>query len=142
MKKNSITKTKWLFLIGMIFFWAAAPVFADDSSTEVPPVPTPDMVTMVDLGAHKCIPCKMMAPIIEELQKEYADRASIIFIDVWEHKEQARRFGIQLIPTQIFYDKKGKEVERHVGFMDKKSILDMLEKLGVSGKNSPANETR
>lgn len=124
-----------MLLTGILFLITSS-AFAADSS-DIPPVPTPDMVTMVDLGAHKCIPCKMMAPIIEKLQKEYADRASIIFIDVWEHKEQAQRFGIRGIPTQIFYDKQGKEVGRHVGFLDKKSIMDMFEKLGVSGKDSP-----
>jgi len=85
----------------------------------------------VDLGANKCIPCKMMAPIIEELKREYAGRASIVFIDVWEHNEQVARFGIRAIPTQIFYDKTGREVERHVGFLDKKSIVATFEKLGV-----------
>ncbi len=110
----------------------AATVFADESKPSViPPVPTPGLVTMVDLGAHKCIPCKMMAPIIEELQKEYAGRASIIFIDVWEHREQAERFGIRGIPTQIFFDKEGKEVSRHVGFMDKPSIVGLFDQLGV-----------
>ena len=42
-------------------------------------------VTMIDLGATECIPCKMMAPIIEELKKEYAGKADIIFIDVWKN---------------------------------------------------------
>ncbi|MDY6856254.1 MAG: thioredoxin family protein [Thermodesulfobacteriota bacterium] len=108
-------------------------VFAGDSkTTKIPHVPTPGLVTMVDLGAHKCIPCKMMAPIITELQREYEGRASIIFIDVWEHREQAQRFNIRGIPTQIFYDKDGKEVRRHVGFLDKKSIIRAFKKLGVS----------
>lgn len=89
---------------------------------------------MVDLGAHKCIPCKMMAPIIAELQKEYNGRASIIFIDVWENHDQAQRFGIRGIPTQIFYNKEGKEVGRHMGFLDKKSIAAAFEKLGVPTK--------
>ena len=125
-------KTKWLFLIWISFFCLPLAVFAGDSKTaKIPSVPTPGFVTMVDLGAHKCIPCKMMAPIITELQKEYEGRASIIFIDVWEHREQAKKFGIQGIPTQIFYDKDGKEVARHVGFLDKKSIVGAFEKLGV-----------
>ncbi len=92
-------------------------------------VPVPDMVTMVDLGAKSCIPCKMMTPILEELEKEYKDRAAIVFIDVWKRPDQTPLFGIKAIPTQIFYDKSGKEVMRHEGFMDKKSIVDMLEKL-------------
>ena len=74
----------------------------------------------------------MMAPILEELTKEYAGRASIVFIDVWKHREQAQRFGIRSIPTQIFYDRTGREVERHVGFMDKKSIEAKLAQLGVA----------
>jgi thioredoxin 1 len=130
-------KSKRLFLIlTMLAGWATTvPVLAGDSlRAAIPQIPTPGLVTMVDLGADKCIPCKMMAPIIEELQKEYAGRASIVFIDVWEHREQVDRFGIRAIPTQIFYDKAGKEVSRHIGFMDKKSIVATFEKLGVPKK--------
>jgi len=92
-------------------------------------VPVPGMVTMVDLGAKSCIPCKMMTPILEELEKEYKDRAAIVFIDVWKRPDQTPLFGIKAIPTQIFYDKNGKEVGRHEGFMDKQSIVAILEKL-------------
>lgn len=109
-------------------------LMAGGPSEKIPPVPTPGMVTMVDLGAGRCIPCKMMAPIIEELKKEYAGRASIVFIDVWENRDQSARFGISGIPTQIFYDKKGKEVSRHMGFLDKESIIAIFQKLGVSSR--------
>jgi thioredoxin 1 len=96
-------------------------------------VPAKGKVTMVDIGAKECIPCKMMAPIMEELGKEYHEtgKAAIFFIDVWKYRDQAQRFGVRSIPTQIFYDKEGKEVMRHEGFMDKKAIVAMLEKLGV-----------
>ncbi|MEF3696775.1 thioredoxin family protein [Desulfolutivibrio sp.] len=92
-------------------------------------VPVPGMVTMVDLGAKSCIPCKMMTPILEALEKEYANRAAIVFIDVWKRPDQTPLFGIKAIPTQIFYDKNGKEIRRHEGFMDKQSISAILEKL-------------
>ena len=101
------------------------------AATELPQAPVPGKVTMLDLGATKCIPCKMMAPIIEELEKEYKDRAAIIFIDVWENKDVAPKYGIQVIPTQIFYDAKGKEMLRHEGFMEKADIVAELTKLGV-----------
>jgi thioredoxin 1 len=97
----------------------------------LPEVPAEGMVTMVDLGARKCIPCKMMAPILEELKREYDGRALIVFIDVRVHRGEGRKYGIRLIPTQIFFDKSGKEVFRHEGFMDKKSIVQVLENLGV-----------
>jgi len=94
-------------------------------------VPANGMVTMIDLGADSCIPCKMMAPILRKLEKEYNGRAAIVFIDVWKHKEQARRFGIRAIPTQIFFDKEGKEAFRHLGFMSEKAIIAQLKKMGV-----------
>jgi len=104
-----------------------------EESTTVPEVPVKGKVTMVDIGAKKCIPCKMMAPIIEELEKEYHEtgKAAIVFIDVWENREEGMKFGIRAIPTQIFYDKEGTEVYRHEGFMDKERIVEILEKLGV-----------
>ncbi len=94
-------------------------------------VPIKGMVTMIDLGAKSCIPCKMMAPTLEKMEKIYRDKAAIVFIDVWENREQAGRFGIKAIPTQIFFNPEGKEVYRHVGFMSEKEIVDQLKKMGV-----------
>jgi len=85
----------------------------------------------VDLGATECIPCKMMAPILKEIREEYQGRAAVIFLDVWKDPTPARRLGIRTIPTQVFYDKEGREVGRHEGFLDKKSIIAAFEKLGV-----------
>jgi thioredoxin len=97
----------------------------------IPEVPIKGMVTLLDLGAKKCIPCKMMAPILEELKKEYDGKAAIVFVDVRQHTDQAEKYRLRAIPTQIFFDKQGNEVLRHVGFMSKKDIVQVLEKLGV-----------
>ena len=94
-------------------------------------MPVNGMVTMIDLGAKKCIPCKMMAPIMEKMEKVYQGKAAIVFIDVWENRRQAGRFGISAIPTQIFFDREGKEVYRHVGFMSEEAIIAQLKKMGV-----------
>ena len=102
------------------------------SSNPAPEVRKPGKVTMIDLGASSCVPCKMMAPILEELKKEYAGRANIVFIDVWKDPAQAKKYGIRAIPTQIFFDADGKEVHRNTGFMDKNRIVEVLKKLGVS----------
>lgn len=97
----------------------------------VPGIPVAGTVTMVDLGAGKCIPCKAMAPILEEVREEYKGRAAVIFIDVWEKEnaEKAKAFKIRGIPTQIFYDRHGREVFRHSGFYGKKPIVAKLEEL-------------
>lgn len=95
-------------------------------------VPAKGMATMVDLGANVCIPCKMMAPVMEKVEKKYKGKAAIVFIDVWKNKEPAKRFGIRVIPTQIFFDKEGKEVYRHEGFMGEAEIDRIFKKIGVS----------
>jgi thioredoxin 1 len=94
-------------------------------------VPVKGMITMVDLGAKKCIPCKMMAPILAKLEKEYAGKAAIVFLDVWEDPKPAHRFSISGIPTQIFFDKKGKEVFRHLGFLSEEEIVRQFKDMGV-----------
>ncbi|BBD09882.1 thioredoxin family protein [Desulfovibrio ferrophilus] len=106
---------------------------AMSSSLEVGPgdVPVPGMVTMIDIGAKKCIPCKMMAPILDKLEVEYRGRAAIRFIDVWENPGAGKPFGIGLIPTQIFYDASGREQYRHEGFLAEDAIRAKLAQLGV-----------
>lgn len=94
-------------------------------------IPVKGMVTLIDLGANACIPCKLMAPIMTKLEKDYQGKAAIIFIDVWKNRDQAGRFSIRTIPTQIFYDKKGQEVFRHEGFMGEKDIVSQFKKMGV-----------
>jgi thioredoxin 1 len=127
--KGFVSKVGFLGLMLVMSMYGVS--FGAGESSGIPEVPAKDMVTLVDIGAKKCIPCKMMAPILEELEKEYKGKAAIIFIDVWENRDQGQRFGIRSIPTQIFYDKSGKEVYRHEGFMEKQAIEAKLEGLGV-----------
>jgi thioredoxin 1 len=103
------------------------PAHAEDFSH----LPVKGLVTLIDLGANQCVPCKMMAPILDKLQKDYKDKAAIVVIDVYKHNDQVQRFGIRAIPTQVFFDPNGKEVYRHVGFMSEKAIVDQLAKMGV-----------
>ncbi|MEN8258823.1 MAG: thioredoxin family protein [Thermodesulfobacteriota bacterium] len=122
MKKSGLI----LIFLALLFLWA--PVLTASSAQ----VPVPGMVTMVDLGADTCIPCKMMAPILEKLTKEYEGKAAIILIDVWQEPAQSRKFQVSVIPTQIFFDKEGNEVYRHVGFMAEKDIIAQFDKMGVT----------
>jgi thioredoxin 1 len=86
---------------------------------------------LVDVGADKCIPCKAMAPILEELRQEYAGRLRVDFIDAWKYPAQAAPFDVYGIPTQIFFDPAGRELYRHTGFISKEDILDTWRRLGV-----------
>jgi thioredoxin 1 len=87
---------------------------------------------LVDLGADKCIPCKKMAPILVELKRDYADTFEVEFIDVWKTPEASDEYGIRIIPTQIFYDRDGKELFRHEGFYGKEDILAKWKEFGVT----------
>lgn len=86
---------------------------------------------LLDLGATKCVPCKMMAPILEELKKEYAGKLKVEFIDVWENEDAGKQYGVEMIPTQIFYNANGKELFRHTGFFGKEDILAKWKELGI-----------
>jgi thioredoxin 1 len=108
---------------------ASSPATPASAPSEVKPLPR-----LVDLGAGKCIPCKMMAPILEELKKEYAGRMNVEFIDVWVNPDAGKHYGIEVIPTQIFYDTTGRELFRHIGFFAKKDILAKWKELGVELK--------
>jgi len=125
MIKQSLKKISMLIVFLMLFFAAGA--FAEDYLN----IPAKGKVVMIDLGAKKCIPCKMMTPILEKLEKAYKGTADIIFIDVWENKKPAQRFKVRAIPTQIFFNEQGDEVYRHVGFLDEKSIVEQMTKMGV-----------
>lgn len=87
--------------------------------------------SVLDLGARTCIPCKRMAPILEELAGTYRGKANVLFIDVREDQGAARRFGIQMIPTQIFFDAKGQEVSRHMGYMERDDLIKGLTTAGL-----------
>jgi thioredoxin 1 len=91
----------------------------------------PKLPRLVDLGADKCIPCKMMAPVLKELKAEYAGRMEVEFIDVWKNPDGGKPYKIKLIPTQIFFDAAGKELFRHEGFFGKEDILAKWKELGV-----------
>lgn len=127
MKINTMKIKLICFTTFTLFLFFVSPVYSASQAE----IPVKGMVTMVDLGATKCIPCKMMAPILEKLTKQYEGHAAIIFIDVWEDNSQGRKFGVRSIPTQIFYDKDGKEVYRHQGFLAEEAIINQLARMGV-----------
>lgn len=117
-----------LCLLALTLGGCSQPPEATGGGTIVPGIPVRDTVTLVDLGAKTCLPCTMMAPLLVELRQEYQGRAAVLFIDVNEQPEQAKLFKVAIIPTQIVYDRQGREVYRHAGFLDKKAMQGLLER--------------
>lgn len=91
------------------------------------------LVTFIELGSVRCIPCRMMQPIMAEIEKEYAGKVKVVFYDVWteEGRPYAYLYRIRVIPTQIFLDKDGKEFFRHEGFFPKEELIKVLELKGI-----------
>jgi thioredoxin 1 len=108
-----------------------ASVAASQSATATTPDTSAKLPKLLDLGAGKCIPCKMMAPILEELKKQYGGRMIVEFIDVWQNPDAGKAFNVDMIPTQIFYDPEGKELFRHTGFFGRDEILGKWKELSV-----------
>jgi thioredoxin 1 len=86
---------------------------------------------LVDVGSKGCIPCKLMAPILDDLSKTYKGKLTVEFIDVAVDREAAQKYGVRVIPTQILYDKTGQELFRHVGVYPKEDILAEFKKHGI-----------
>jgi len=106
-------------------------VIGEDSRMDLEGQQTKKLPVLVDLGKGTCIPCKKMKPILDELKTEYHGRAIVKVIDLRYEPREARKYGIRLIPTQIFFDAEGNEVYRHEGFMDKQSIRMKFAEMGV-----------
>ncbi len=94
---------------------------------------------LVDLGADKCMSCKLMVPVLDELGREYAGELTVQFIDVWKEPDAAKPYGLRVIPTQIFFDAEGVEQFRHEGFISKEEILNKWKELGVSLQGSSSS---
>ena len=106
-----------------------------DNKTETAGV-TKSKVTFIELGSVNCIPCKMMQPVMEAIEKKYGDQVKVIFYDVWtnEQKKYAQQYKIKLIPTQVFLDENGNEFHRHEGFYPETEIDKLLQGKGLNPK--------
>ena len=149
-------RSRWRFAVPIVLVVAVVAVLAtkpardQGAAVEAPGAATapaagavhqgPGIPRLVDLGADKCIPCKAMAPILVELRTEYAGRMQVDFIDVWKDPNAGDPYNIRTIPTQIFFDREGRELTRHEGFISKQDILATWKRLGVDfGRTSPSS---
>ena len=99
------------------------------------PTPAKGLPTLLDLGSVTCIPCRMMAPMLEELKEEYQGKFRVEFIDVKENPDAATKHNMQIMPTQIFLDASGKELARHEGYWGRDDLLGKWKELGFEFAN-------
>ncbi len=127
-----------LFLTSLIMLTAVSYTASAQSTPDVKPgakalAPKAPLVTFVELGSVKCIPCRQMQPVMKAIEVKYAKQINVVFHDVWKPEEQkyAEQYRIRLIPTQVFLDAEGKEFFRHEGFFPEAEIDKLLQKQGL-----------
>lgn len=136
MKKLNVI---FLVLLSIAFFACSQaekaetmPEKQDTQAAESKAIASEALVTFYELGSTTCIPCKQMKPVMEAIEKKFGSQINVVFIDINKEKEKSKEFGIQLIPTQVFHDKDGKEIHRHVGFYPEEEITNFLIEHGLS----------
>lgn len=111
------------------------PIFGQENVDSAKKKP---LVTFVELGSGKCIPCRQMQPVIKAIEQKFGEQIKVVFYDVWkeDQKHFAQKYGIRLIPTQVFLDENGKEIMRHEGFFPEKEIAAFLQGKGLRPRQS------
>lgn len=119
------------FLVVLIFLALAGCSNANEVDNVLSNAKREGKVVMLELGSVGCIPCEQMKPVMKKLSANYRGKLEVFFVDVRRDGETARKFGVYVIPTQVFLDKYGKEFHRHVGFYDYEEIVPVLKKAGI-----------
>ncbi|WP_281975085.1 thioredoxin [Halobacillus litoralis] len=88
---------------------------------------TSNGLVIADLGAPWCGPCKMIAPVLEDIDQEQGDQMKIVKVDVDENMETAQKYGVMSVPTLLFF-KDGELVDQAVGFKSKEEIVSIAQK--------------
>jgi thioredoxin 1 len=116
----------------------ASSLTACGADTPIPPSPGVTLLanatasglpTIADFGATTCASCREMKVVLDSVARRTAGKAHVLVIDISKDHEAAQAFRIQLMPTQIFFDAKGKEIGRHMG---KLSETEVIARLGVA----------
>jgi len=128
-------KSNWLKIsVSMIAALVVALAITSGYAANNSKQPAKQLPKLLDLGADKCVPCRMMFPVLDQLKKDYKGQLDVQFIDVWKNQKAAGDYKIRSIPTQIFFDAKGKEIYRHVGFISEEDIVKAFKDHGVKLK--------
>ncbi len=113
----------FICLMGFLLLWHALPIQAQGST------PAKGKPAFYDFGAKYCVPCKEMQKVVAELKPQYGDQVEFRLIYSDEEMPLFKRYQIVAIPTQVFLNTEGKEVDRHLGALSKEEVLKKLQEL-------------
>lgn len=100
---------------------------ADVTTTTNVAAPLPKLV---DLGTTTCAPCKAMLGVLDELELTYRGQLVVEFVNVATREDLAEKYGVEIIPTQVFLASDGRELYRHTGFLAASAIVEKWRELG------------
>ena len=120
-----------LFAVLLIVITMSGCSYAGDIDDTLSKAKKEGKIVMLELGSVGCIPCEQMKPVMEKLRTNYKGKLEVIFVDVRKDRDNGSRFGVTMIPTQVFLDKTGKEFHRHIGFYAYEEIEPVLKKSGI-----------
>lgn len=139
--KRQLRKSSMFFLMVVVLFagllFACGTPDADPNASYLASIPLEKALangksTLAEFGWRECIPCKEMRPILEELDQEYKDKLNVVIVEIPFHEDLAEKYGISVMPVQILFDNKGREIARHAGFLPKEAIVGQLERMGIT----------
>lgn len=126
--------TRIVFTIGLILGMVLLGCTKEVRDVKLPDQSGSPLITFIELGSVKCIPCKKMQPVMASIEEKYGGQVDVVFYDVWEadQKSFATQYGIRLIPTQVFLDSSGVELMRHEGYFPEVEIDSFLIHQGLT----------
>ena len=125
---------KRFIILTLVILAILGVVILKKSGNTITPLPahTAGIPRLLDLGSKGCPACTLLEPVLEELRVKYDGSLQVDFVDVWQHESVATDFGVELIPTQIFFDSAGREFHRHQGFISVAEVEAIFVNSGVT----------
>ena len=115
-------------VMGLLVVWQPGPTLAQSS------VPAKGKPALYEFGAKYCIPCKEMKEVMAALKTSHGDQVEFRMVYVDEERPMFEQYKIVAIPTQVFLNAQGKEVDRHLGALPKEEVLQKLRELKLINK--------
>lgn len=113
------------------------PVFPSSSPQQLEEALKSGRPTLVDFGSDFCGPCIRLRPVLKALKEAHEGRINVLYVDVDRHKDLASRYRVKFLPTLVFFNQQGMEVNRKMGYMERAALERIMAQLGFIGKGHP-----